>query len=130
MDQDGYFYFVDRKKDVVRRRGENISSYEIESVINKHPKILEAAVIGVPSDLTEEEVLAVVHLKEEEELHPEEILEFCQSRMAHFAIPRYIRFVKELPRTPSQRVEKYKLRKAGITVDTWDREITGYKVTR
>ncbi|MDT8860253.1 ATP-dependent acyl-CoA ligase [Alkalihalobacillus sp. MEB130] len=130
MDDDGYFYFVDRKKDVVRRRGENISSYEIESVINKHPFILEAAVIGVPSDLSEEEVLAVVHVKDDNDLSPEELLEYCQSRMAHFAIPRYVRFVKELPRTPSQRVEKYKLRKEGITVDTWDREFAGFKVSR
>jgi crotonobetaine/carnitine-CoA ligase len=130
MDEDGYFYFVDRRKDVVRRRGENISSYEIERVLNKHPKILESAVIGVPSELSEEEVLAVVNVKDEEVLSPEELLDFCQSRIAHFSVPRYVRFVKELPRTPSQRVEKYKLRKEGVTEDTWDREFTSYKVIR
>ena len=110
MDEDGYFYFVDRKKDVIRRRGENISSYEVERVINTHPKVFDSALVGIPSDLSEEEVLAVIILREGEVLNPEELLDFCQSRMAHFAVPRYIRFVKEFPRTPSQRIEKYKLR--------------------
>ncbi|MCQ6279513.1 AMP-binding protein [Bacillus sp. EB600] len=130
IDEDGYFYFVDRKKDVIRRRGENISSYEIERVINTHPKVQEAALVGVPSELSEEEVLAVVILKEGEELKPEELLDFCQPRMAYFAVPRYIRFIKEFPRTPSQRTEKYKLRADGITPDTWDRELVGYSVQR
>ena len=110
MDEEGYFYFVDRKKDVIRRRGENISSYEVERVINTHPKVFDSALVGIPSDLSEEEVLAVIILREGEVLNPEELLDFCQSRMAHFAVPRYIRFVKEFPRTPSQRIEKYKLR--------------------
>ncbi|ARK29959.1 ATP-dependent acyl-CoA ligase [Halalkalibacter krulwichiae] len=130
LDEDGYLYFIDRKKDVVRRRGENISSYEVERVINDHPQVLEAAIIGVPSELSEEEVLAAVIVKEGEKLSPENLLNFCQSRMAHFAIPRYIRFVKSLPRTPSQRVEKYKLRTEGITDDTWDREQIGFQVKR
>ncbi|MDQ1001808.1 acyl-coenzyme A synthetase/AMP-(fatty) acid ligase [Neobacillus niacini] len=130
VDEDGYFYFIDRKKDVIRRRGENISSYEIERVINTHPKVQEAALVGVPSELSEEEVLAVLILREGEELKPEELLDFCQPRMAHFAVPRYIRFVKEFPRTPSQRIEKYKLRTEGITSYTWDRELVGYKVHR
>ena len=130
MDEDGYFYFLDRKKDVVRRRGENISSYEVERVINDHPKVFESAVIGVPSELSEEEVLAVVIVKEGEELKPEELLDFCQDRMAYFAVPRFIRFVEELPKNTSQRVEKYKLRQEGITSGTWDRELVGYKVHR
>ena len=130
IDEDGYLYFIDRKKDVVRRRGENISSYEVEQVIHDHPKVFEAAVVGVPSELSEEEVLAVVIVREGEEINPEELMDFCQSRMAHFAIPRYIRFVKELPKTPSQRVEKYKLKETGITSDTWDRELIGYQVRR
>ncbi|WP_458413486.1 AMP-binding protein [Schinkia sp. CFF1] len=130
MDEDGYYYFVDRKKDVIRRRGENISSYEIERVINTHPKIKEAALVGVPSELSEEEVLAVVVLREGEFLEPEELLDFCQPRMAYFAVPRYIRYVKEFPRTPSQRIEKYKLRAEGITSDTWDRERVGYKILK
>ncbi|MDT8860254.1 ATP-dependent acyl-CoA ligase [Alkalihalobacillus sp. MEB130] len=128
LDEDGYLYFIDRKKDVVRRRGENISSYEVERVINEHPQVLESAIIGVPSELSEEEVLAVVILKDGEKQLPEELLHFCQSRLAHFAVPRYIRYVKELPRNTSQRVEKYKLRSEGITSDTWDREQVGYQV--
>lgn len=129
-DEDGYFYFIDRKKDVVRRRGENISSYEVERVINDHPKVLESAVVGVPSELSEEEVLAAIILKEGQTLNPEELLDFCQERMAHFAIPRFIKFVKELPTNSSQRVEKYKLRQEGITRDTWDRERVGYVIRR
>ena len=130
MDEDGYFYFVDRKKDVIRRRGENISSYEVERVINTHPKVFDSALVGIPSELSEEEVLAVIILREGEVLNPEELLDFCQSRMAHFAVPRYIRFVKEFPRTPSQRIEKYKLRIESVTSDTWDRELVGYKIHR
>ena len=130
MDEDGYFYFIDRNKDVVRRRGENISSYEVERVINDHPAVFESAVIGVPSELSEEEVFALIIVKDGLEIKPEELLDFCQERMAHFAIPRYIRFVKELPKNTSQRVEKYKLREEGITEDTWDRELVGYVVRR
>ncbi|WP_396954169.1 AMP-binding enzyme [Neobacillus niacini] len=130
IDEDGYLYFLDRKKDTIRRRGENISSYEVERIINKHPKVLDSAAVGVPSEITEEEVLAVVIVKDGEDLKPEELLDFCQSRMAYFAVPRYVRFVSEFPRTPSQRIQKYKLREDGVTPDTWDREHIGYKVLR
>lgn len=122
MDEDGYFYFLDRKKDVVRRRGENISSYEVERVINDHPKVQESAVVGVPSELTEEEVLAVIVVKENETLEPEDLLQYCQRHLPSFSLPAYIRMVKEFPRTPSQRIEKYKLREEGVTEDTWIRE--------
>lgn len=130
MDADGYFYFIDRMKDAIRRRGENISSWEVEKVLNTHPKVLETAVIGTPSALTEEEVLVAVVLREGESLLPVDLLDFCQGRIAHFAVPRYVRFLTALPRTPSQRVEKYKLRAAGLTNDTWDRESVGYQVRR
>ncbi|WP_209121005.1 AMP-binding protein [Alkalihalobacillus sp. BA299] len=129
MDEDGYIYFLDRKKDAIRRRGENISSYEVERVINDHPKVYDSAAVGVPSEQSgDEEVLVAIMTKDGAELKPEELLEFCQPRMAHFAVPRYIRFVKELPRNTSQRVEKFKLRKEGITSDTWDRERAGYEI--
>ncbi|WP_158734758.1 ATP-dependent acyl-CoA ligase [Alteribacillus sp. YIM 98480] len=128
VDEDGYFYFLDRKKDVVRRKGENISSYEVERVLNNHPKIRESAVIGVPSELSEEEVLAAVTVKDGEELKPEDLLDYCKTCMADFAVPRYIRYLKTLPKNTSLRVEKYKLRKDGVTDDTWDRELVGYKV--
>ena len=130
MDEEGYLYFADRKKDVVRRKGENISSYEVESVINRHPKVEECAIIGVPSELSEEEVMAVLVLKENEQLNPVELLAYCENHLAHFAVPRYIRIVNEFPRTPSQRIEKYKLRNEGITADTWDREAINYQVRR
>ncbi|WP_066304225.1 AMP-binding protein [Bacillus sp. FJAT-29814] len=128
-DEDGYIYFIDRKKDAIRRRGENISSYEVERVINSHPSVYDSAAVGVPAENNgDEEVLAVIMVKDGATLEPEELLEFCKPRMAHFAIPRYIRLVKELPRNTSQRVEKYKLRQEGITLDTWDRERAGYEV--
>jgi crotonobetaine/carnitine-CoA ligase len=121
-DEDGYFYFVDRKKDAIRRRGENISSFEVEKVINAHPQILECAVFAVPSELGEDEVKANIVLKENQTLSPASLIEFCNERMAYFAVPRYVEFVAELPKTPTNRIEKYRLRELGITENTWDRE--------
>lgn len=129
-DEDGYFYFVDRKKDAMRRRGENISSFEVEKVINKHTQVLECAVFAVPSELGEDEVKVNVVLKENQALSPEELIEFCSENMAYFAVPRYVEFVSELPKTPTNRVEKYRLRKLGITENTWDREKAGIKLKR
>jgi crotonobetaine/carnitine-CoA ligase len=121
-DEGGYFYFVDRKKDAIRRRGENISSFEVEKVINTHPKILECAVFAIPSELGEDEVKANIVLKENQTLSPAGLIEFCNERMAYFAVPRYVEFVAELPKTPTNRIEKYRLRELGITENTWDRE--------
>ncbi|MBK6279704.1 MAG: ATP-dependent acyl-CoA ligase [Gammaproteobacteria bacterium] len=130
MDKDGYFYFVDRKKQALRRRGENISSFEVEAVINAHPAVLESCVVGVPSDVGEEEVKAVVVLKPGQTVSEAELIEFCEPRLAYFAIPRYVAFRTELPKTPSERVEKYKLKVEGITPDCWDREASGIKLKR
>ena len=129
-DADGYYYFVDRKKDAMRRRGENISSFEVEKVINTHPGILESAVFAVPSELGEDEVKANIVLKPGENLPPEDLIGFCNERMAYFAVPRYLEFVSELPKTPTNRIEKYRLRQAGVTENTWDREKAGVKVKR
>lgn len=129
QDEQGYFYFVDRKKDAIRRRGENISSFEVEKVLNSHSKILEAAVFAVPSELGEDEVKANIVLKPGETLPPEELIKFCNERMAYFAVPRYLEFVAELPKTPTNRVEKYRLRQIGLTANTWDREKAGVKIT-
>lgn len=129
-DEDGYFYFVDRKKDALRRRGENISSFEVEGVINSHPKILESAVFAIPADLGEDDVKAAVVLKAGEKMTPEELIGFCEDRMAYFAVPRYLEFRESLPKTPTLRVEKYKLREEGLTPETWDREKAGYKLKR
>jgi len=129
-DEDGWFTYVDRLKDAIRRRGENISSWEVEQVINDHDAVAESAAIGVPSELSEEEVLIVVVLQEETTLAPEELLDFCQARLPHFAVPRYVRFVPELPKNHAQRTQKPELRAEGVTPDTWDREDHGYVVTR
>lgn len=130
MDEDGYFYFVDRKKQAIRRRGENISSFEVESVISSHEAVLESCVVGVPSDVGEEEVKAVVVLKPGQQVTEEELIRWCEPRMAYFAIPRYIAIRDSLPKTPSERVEKFKLKKEGITADCWDREAAGVELQR
>jgi crotonobetaine/carnitine-CoA ligase len=129
-DEDEFFYFVDRKKDAIRRRGENISSFEVEKVINTHPSVLESAVFAVPSELGEDEVMTAVVLKPEKGVSPVELIEFCNDRMAHFAVPRYVDFVAELPKTPTNRIEKYRMRQVGITETTWDREKAGVKIRK
>jgi len=129
-DEDGYLYFVDRKKDALRKGGENISSFEVEEVIRSNPKVLDVAVFAVPSELTEDEVMTAVVLKPGEQMTPEELIAWCEPRMAHFAVPRYVEFRDSLPKTPTLRVEKYKLREEGITKDTWDRVKAGYKLRR
>jgi crotonobetaine/carnitine-CoA ligase len=129
-DEEGWFYFVDRTKDAIRRRGENISSWEVEQVVNDHPAVEESAVIGVPSELTEEEVLAIVRLKDGHELAPDALLDFAQARLPHFAVPRYVHFVDELPKNPQQRIQKFVLREQGLPADAWDRESVGYVVAR
>jgi carnitine-CoA ligase len=129
-DEDGYFYFVDRKKDALRRRGENISSFEVERVINTHPSVLESAAIAVKSELAEDEVKICVVLKVGETLLPEALVRYANERMPYFAVPRYVEFMDALPRTPTERVQKYLLKEAGVTPNTWDREIAGVQVTR
>lgn len=120
-DEDGWFYFVDRFKDALRRRGENISSYEIETSILSHPAVVETAVIAVPAstEAGEDEVMAYVIAQGE--VTPAELWEHCDGRIPSFAVPRYLRFVDELPKTPSQRVQKARLRELGVTDDTHDR---------
>ena len=109
-DADGFFFFVDRKKDIIRRRGENISSLEIEEVIQGHPKVLECAVLGVPSELADEEVKAYIIPKEGQTIDPQEIFQWCEERLASFKVPRFLELRKTLPKTPTFRVEKFKLR--------------------
>ena len=109
-DADGYYFFVDRKKDIIRRRGENISSVEVEMVINSHPEVAESAVVAAPSSMSEDEVKAFIVLKREAQTTPEEIVDWCLERLADFKVPRYLEFREELPKTPSQRVAKYLLR--------------------
>lgn len=120
-DEDGFFYYVDRKKDVIRRRGENISSFEVERTVNAHPKVLESAALAVPDPLGEYELKIVVVPRSGSGLTPEELTSFCEERMAYFMVPRYVELKDSLPKTPTDRVEKYKLRQEGITKTTWDR---------
>ncbi|MGV2981971.1 AMP-binding protein [Camelimonas sp. ID_303_24] len=129
-DADGNYFFVDRKKDALRRRGENISSFEVESELLAHPQIREAAVIGVPSEFGEDEVMAIIAPVEGAQIDMEELTAFLTRRLPHFMTPRYIRQMSELPRTPTQKVEKYILREQGLTDDAWDREAAGIRLKR
>ena len=129
-DEHGYYFFVDRKKDALRRRGENISSYEVEKIINEHPAVMESAAIAAKSELSEDEVMVCITLKPGSGLTPTELIDFCQERMAYFMIPRYVRIMAQLPKTPTLRVQKNVLRDEGITPDTWDREKAGYRLKR
>ncbi len=129
-DQEGFFHFVDRKKDAIRRRGENISSYEVEKVINSHPAVRESAAVAVKSELGEDEVMVCLSCREGKQVTPFDLIAYCEEHMAYFMIPRYLRIMQELPKTPTQRVKKYELRDQGVTTDTWDRERAGYKLKR
>jgi carnitine-CoA ligase len=124
-DADGWFRFLDRAKDAIRRRGENISSFEVEQAIGQHPDIENVAVYPVPSELAEDEVMAAVVLRPGSSLTPQTLVEFLESRLARFAIPRFVRLMSALPVTENGKVRKAALRDAGITADTWDRENHG-----
>jgi crotonobetaine/carnitine-CoA ligase len=129
-DADGNFFFVDRLKDAIRRRGENISSFEVEAVIGTHEAVREVAVVGVPSEFGEDEVMAVVAPVDGKAIDYAELIAFLRPRLPHFMVPRYLRLLRELPKTPTQKIEKHKLRAEGITVDTWDREAAGLRIRR
>lgn len=129
-DADGYYYFVDRVKDAIRRRGENISSFEVELEVCAHPDVREAAAIAVPSEFSEDEVMVVVAPVPGRTIIHEELAVFLMREMPYFMVPRYIRILPELPKTPSAKVLKGDLRKEGITPDTWDREKAGMRIRR
>jgi len=122
LDADGWLYFEGRKKDAIRRRGENISAFEIEEVVESHPAVFQAAAFGLPSEVTEEEVKVCAVLRPGFSLTAEELAAWCSERMARHMVPRYLEFLPELPLTPTEKIEKYRLREAGITAATWDRE--------
>jgi crotonobetaine/carnitine-CoA ligase len=129
-DADGNFFFVDRVKDAIRRRGENISSFEVESAILADPAVLEAAAVGVPSELGEEEVMAVVVPKPGREIDPVALVNGLAARLPHFMVPRYVRIVGALPKTPTAKVQKHALRAEGVIGQTWDREAAGLRLKR
>jgi crotonobetaine/carnitine-CoA ligase len=120
--RDGVYTFVDRMNDAIRRRGENISAWEVEQTLLTHPDVLGAAVVGVPAELGEDEVMAFVVARPGRRPHLGDLVAFCRPRLAAFAVPRYVELVDELPLTASGRVEKYRLRERGVTASTWDRE--------
>jgi carnitine-CoA ligase len=132
MDADGYFYFMDRVKDYIRRRGENVSSMEVERQVSGHPGIKEAAAIGVKAGegASSEDEIMIVCIAEGDRPDPAELTHWLAERMPYFMVPRYIRFVDQLPKTPTERVQKVKLREEGITGDTFDREAAGIQVKR
>lgn len=131
QDTDGNLYFVDRLKDAIRRRGENISSVEVEQEINAHPDVLESAVIPVAAEVTEQEVMAVIVPKPGACCPaPGDLVQFLSDRMPYFMVPRYIEFVQELPKTPTGKVQKYALRERGVSALTWDRVKAGIKLEK
>jgi len=111
QDEDGYYFFVDRKKDIIRRKGENISAAEVEAVINENPKVLESAAIPVPSELGEDEVMVCIVLRPDQLMKPEEVIDWCRNRLASFKIPRYVQFRGEIPKTVTQKVQRSILKK-------------------
>jgi crotonobetaine/carnitine-CoA ligase len=110
-DEDGYFFFVSRKKDIIRRRGENIAGAELDRVIGAHPAVHEAAAIPVPAELGEDEILVAVVLKRGETASAEEIAEWCRTHLAPQKVPRYVVFVDDLPHTPTAKVLKAQMKK-------------------
>jgi carnitine-CoA ligase len=121
-DPDGWFRFVDRAKDAIRRRGENISSWEVEQAVLEHAAVSAAAAFPIPSELGEDEVMVAIVLEPGETLTPEELIEHCRPLLPYFAVPRYVEFVSELPLTENGKVRKQVLRDRGLTPATWDRE--------
>lgn len=130
FDDEGFFYFVDRKKDYLRRRGENISSFEMESAFAQHPDIAEVAVHAVPSDKGEDDVKVTAILREGATLTAEALFHWSTNAVPYYALPRYIEFRSTLPKNPQGRILKYQLRDEGKTAATWDLEDTAIKVAK
>ncbi|ONH22839.1 hypothetical protein BL253_34590 [Pseudofrankia asymbiotica] len=125
---DRTYVYVDRAKDSIRRRGENISSLEVEQEVRAHPAVGDAAAVAVPSERSDDEVLVFVELNNGEQLSAADLINFVIPRMPHYMVPRYVEFVDELPRTPTGKLRKVELRAQGIGPDTWDREEAGITV--
>jgi len=130
VDEDGYFYFVDRKKDRIRRRGENISSWDVENYVGAHPAVAECVALPHPAEAGEDDIRVVVVFKQGEEITPQALAEWLEERMPRFMLPRYIEPLPELPRNPTSKVEKYKLTQAGLGETAWDREAHADAVRR
>jgi crotonobetaine/carnitine-CoA ligase len=121
-DPEGNLYFVDRKSDCMRRRGENISSFEVENTVEKHPQVAECAAFGVPAELGEDDVMIWIKPVPGATLDLKGLMQHCTDNMAYFMVPRYVDLVDEIPRTGTLRVQKAEMKKQGVTERTWDRE--------
>ncbi|MGY4309624.1 crotonobetaine/carnitine-CoA ligase [Bradyrhizobium sp. USDA 4369] len=126
----GHFRFIDRMKDSIRRRGENVSSWEVEQAIQVHPAVAACAVYPLPSELGEDEVAVAVLLEPGQTLEPVDVVRHCEVMIAYFAVPRYVRIVAQMPLTENGKIKKGVLREAGVTADTWDRDAAGIRVRR
>jgi crotonobetaine/carnitine-CoA ligase len=127
-DADGFLYFAGRRRDRLRRRGENVSAWEIEQVVSLHAGVEACAAIGVPSDVGDEDIKVFVKPVGGRRLDPLDLIRWCESRLAYFQIPRYVEFVDEFPRTPTERIRKDQL--STSVASCWDLEQSGYRVPR
>lgn len=128
-DEEGWIFFSDRERQFIRRMGENISSFEIESIVNSHPDVLESTAVGVRSEFGgDQDVKICVVLKPGAKLAPEELIAYCENHMAYYMVPRYVDFRESLPKTGTERVQKYRLVDEGVSEKMWDREKSGYKL--
>lgn len=132
LDADGFLFFIDRKKEAIRRRGENISAYEVELILSRHPAILEVAAIPVASEMSEDDVMVYVVLKPGETLSHADVVHFAAAHMSYFMVPRFVEFIDALPKTASEKLEKYKLKQLAQAhrSELWDREQVGIEVKR
>jgi crotonobetaine/carnitine-CoA ligase len=130
LDGDENLTYVDRVKDSLRRRGENVSSVEVETTVMRHPAVAEAAAVGISSELGEDDILVVVTLRPDAAVDFTDLLDFCSERMPYFCVPRYLEVVEEIPKNVIGRVRKDVLRSRGLGASAWDREAHGYVVSK
>jgi crotonobetaine/carnitine-CoA ligase len=130
FDEEGWFWFVDRKKDYLRRRGENISSFEMESTFRAHPAIGDVAVHAVPSEFSEDDIKVTAVLHEGAEMTEADLCRWSLDKLPYYAVPRYIEFRAELPRNATGKVLKHELRSEGLTTCTWDIEGSDIQITK
>jgi crotonobetaine/carnitine-CoA ligase len=130
QDASGNYFFVDRRKDTIRRRGENISSFEVENAVRQFADVDEVVAVAAQSEIAEQEVLIAVTSKPGRPVDPRALTEFLIPRLPYFMVPRYVRVVPEIPKTETNKPRKVIFRDAGITPDTWDRERAGIKLHR
>jgi carnitine-CoA ligase len=131
-DEEGDWFFVDRKKDYIRHKGRNMSSFEVERAVAAHPAVAEAAAIGIPDPAlpSEAELMVFATLKEGKQVTPDELARFVNDNAPYFFVPRYLEIVADLPHTPTGRVQKFALRERGVGPSTWDRVAAGFEVRR